>query len=91
MIAIMRIRLLPALVALTLSSAAFGQRDPRPGIQSNLPPPQPPPEIARPGEIVKPAAELPKPVGKQCIVERTAPCTQDPAKECKVMEIADCK
>ncbi len=79
------------LVALAACGTAVAQfSDPRP-TQQQLPPPQPPPEITRPGEIVKPASELPKPVGKQCIVERTAPCTNDPKKECKVMEISDCK
>jgi hypothetical protein len=89
MISIMRVPVFLALVVLAVSQAALGQRDPRPGIQSNLPPPQPPPEISRPPELIKPA-ELPKPVGKQCIKERVAPCTLDPKRECKVMEIVDC-
>jgi hypothetical protein len=76
-----------ALVVLALAGPAWPQ-DPRPTTQQ-LPPPQPPPELVQPSApLIK--GELPKPRGKQCIKQRVAPCTSDPKRECKVMEIAEC-
>jgi hypothetical protein len=87
----MRIRTLLALFALVLAQAAVAQRgDPRPGIQANLPPAQPAPEISRPTALM-PTKELPPPIAQQCMKERTVPCAKDPKRECKVVEIADCK
>jgi hypothetical protein len=93
----MRIGFVFVVLALGLQ-AAFAQRagpppqpasiGPRPTANS-LAPPAPPPEISQPEVLVRPV-ELPKPVGKQCIRERVAPCTSDPKRECKVMEIAEC-
>jgi hypothetical protein len=89
MICIMRIRLFPVLLALALSQSSLAQRDPRPGIQSNLPPPQPPPQLSTPPSLITPR-ELPIPTGRQCMKEVAAPCKDDPKRECKTVVIAAC-